>query len=917
MIVKYYNKLVNFLSFGKNSHELRLKINKRIDIPEKIEELPNSHPRGFIKEFRKRRTTIVESYLRINQSLESSNYNERLHALSLLAEHIIHSRSLKMPLNTARVQLALMKQVVKNRDNKRAQLELMSDFTISSFGHPRVIRKYLKRLDIIEVQETSDELKNIIAAWDFHVHDNASYGRKSPTNLIIDAFIKGISELTIAHNNLDKEDAIREVLDAGQILGIKVNIAIEFNALTNGKRFHYMYILPEFSSKKKLFKKAFKKKTDDFKEFMHELQTNQQRRKRNIKALVDEFNNTHLLKLNHGYSADSIYYFKPLNVNDNNPLWNQINSRQQLGEFLYPMFMDIFEKRALAITAQYVKMHKSLHLYTALQITEIKKQYNHIREQYSNLSPENIKYQYFSDIEQVKPETAVSSLAEIYLLAKSNKASIKFIQPLEHGLQAAVDVVLENCEFLSHTEIYNMVDRIDTPVNDFVVFTKFINYLNKNNKKAIEALFQKNNLNVEKSKIEKAIKNLQHRKIVPSIGSDAKGSSILAPGMGFIFENQLPKWQQRYFAKKHEALPSQVSELIYKEAKFPKIPLKKKEKAQIFCLGQIQEAKKNELGDERNEKPIPPAQVWEYFNPSIKNLLFILVGFLPAYYTVGIQYALLWFTITGLRNIFVDLISGNGLNPRRWNTNDINWTNVSNSLFWTGFSVPILGFIKAKFDIIWMWPHIGFWYEFGKFFFINIANGTYLASHNYIRGFDRATIRANFFRSIIAWPFSVIFSPFGNSIGVLSIVQAKFWSDFVASIIEGSGKYRNIIKIKNRIMVKLMPDLLSEDPEIENLAILDLIYFANESNRAKTAIKQQLITSINTKFSFKKLNPIKKESKNYTEYYYAIKNFIEKEQHFNELTDYIIRNYKKDQSLYLLNLLALNYHKFQHWLKSI
>ena len=113
MLVKIYNDIINSLSFAPNLRALRKKINISIDLPEIIDEFPNSHPRGFIKEFKKRRTTIVESYLKITNSLDSASYNQRIYALSLLAEHIIYSRSLKMPLNAARVQLALMKEVVK------------------------------------------------------------------------------------------------------------------------------------------------------------------------------------------------------------------------------------------------------------------------------------------------------------------------------------------------------------------------------------------------------------------------------------------------------------------------------------------------------------------------------------------------------------------------------------------------------------------------------------------------------------------------------------------------------------------------------------------------------------------------------------------------------------------------------------
>ncbi len=59
-----------------------------------------------------------------------------------------------------------------------------------------------------------------------------------------------------------------------------------------------------------------------------------------------------------------------------------------------------------------------------------------------------------------------------------------------------------------------------------------------------------------------------------------------------------------------------------------------------------------------------------------------MIGFVPAYFTIGIEYALLWFAITGTRNIFVDMISGNGFKPSEWSAKDINITNLANSLFW-------------------------------------------------------------------------------------------------------------------------------------------------------------------------------------------------------------------------------------------
>ncbi|MCU0286655.1 MAG: hypothetical protein MUF15_09670, partial [Acidobacteria bacterium] len=165
-IIAIYIAIIDLISFSSRIRKVRKRLDYSLKRPGIIENFPDSHPRGFIKQFRKRRITIVEAYLKIINLLGSSKYNERLKALELLADQILSSRALEMPLNTARVQLALMKEAVKNKDNKRIQLERLQDFSISSFGHPRLIRKYLNELNIIEIPEIGKPLKDLGMGWD-------------------------------------------------------------------------------------------------------------------------------------------------------------------------------------------------------------------------------------------------------------------------------------------------------------------------------------------------------------------------------------------------------------------------------------------------------------------------------------------------------------------------------------------------------------------------------------------------------------------------------------------------------------------------------------------------------------------------------------------------------------------------------
>ncbi len=557
-----------------------------IDLPEIISDLPDSHPRGFIKEFKKRRTTIVESYLKITKTLDSASYTQRIKALKLLSEHIIYSRSLKMPLNAARVQLAIMKEVVKNRNNKRVQLELMRDFTISSFGHPRSIRKYLNKFDIIEVPETGEQLKDLKMGWDFHVHDNTSYGLKSPCQLTIDAFIKGISELTVAYNTLDNAEPVKEVLEAGRILGIKVNIALEFSAITNGNRFHYMYILPNFSSKKERFKKFLKNQTDDFRDFLQELEENEKKRIKNIKSLIFNFNEYHLPLINKDYSPDSIYYLHPISLKSlEKSESSNLYSRRQLGEYLFPRLKKVYENRALQITALYKKVKNNPSDYSEQEFEEIKTKYFEIRTEYENLDPEKIRFEYFLEDESIIAESAVSNIKEIAAQAAKSGGRIKLIRPLEHGVQSAIDLIFENIKMLDITEIYNMYDTIVNDEKDFVMFTEFVKLLNEGNKEKLLEFFITNKLTYNNKKLLHCIEEVRKKKILPSVGSDAAGRSTLTPGMGFILQSRLVRHQRTRFIKNHHVLPDSISALMFKMAKIPKTILKKNDKPKIVCLG--------------------------------------------------------------------------------------------------------------------------------------------------------------------------------------------------------------------------------------------------------------------------------------------------------------------------------------------
>ena len=140
-LARLYGNLVDSLSFSAPLRKMRRELNAKIDAPASISAIPESHPLGVNRWFKKRRMSIAESYITVVTELESKYSQSRIEALKALAAVALNSKSLSMPLNTARVQLALIKEAVKHRQDKRRQLEMLADFSLSTAAQKQTISR--------------------------------------------------------------------------------------------------------------------------------------------------------------------------------------------------------------------------------------------------------------------------------------------------------------------------------------------------------------------------------------------------------------------------------------------------------------------------------------------------------------------------------------------------------------------------------------------------------------------------------------------------------------------------------------------------------------------------------------------------------------------------------------------------------
>ncbi|HWR11353.1 MAG TPA: hypothetical protein VN445_06005 [Rectinemataceae bacterium] len=885
---KAYKSAIGSLSFSAELRKMRRELNAKIDMPDTIISAPTSHARGVNRWFTRRRISIAESYLMVVSDLDSRHSRSRLDALRVLVDASFHSKSLDLPLNTARVQMALMKEAVKNRQNKRRQLELLHDFSISTHGQKQVIQRLCDELNIVVLPENGTRLEDFGYGWDDHVHDTATSGRKNPTQLIIDAFIKGISELTVAYGSPSDIEMMEEVLEAGRIIGIRINIGFEFSMTVQGRRFHFMAILPRTRTPADA-RAFFQTNADSLRGFFADLEKNQNHRVEAVRGVLQEFNASSLEGLNRGFPDEPLYSVPELTFEALNAFIPTMSiNRIHLAEFLYSALRPVMFNRLLLLKVRRSKAQDDWKRKRGpeSEYRAAEEAYSSLKKAFKSMSPDSLLARYFDGPSLIDYQSAFDDIAAVKSMLSTAGCGLKILHPLEHGVEKAIEVLTEYRGVIDLVELYNIQDCIGRGQEEILSFAREVNALN-----------------------ERALKD-GIAPYIPVCGSDSTGRHPKIPGMGFAREDKILGSRKGNFLSRHIALPPFISAMIGSEGK----PVRESDASAaspIVCLGKLSEWSGAGDSSSTDGAYISPRKVWRYLNPSLKNYLYTVIGFIVANHFIGWAYALLWLGITGFRNSVADLVSNRGGRLSEWKLKSINFDNVAQSLFWTGFSVPILGFVKSNFDIVWPWAQDGMFFNLAKFFVISFANGLYLAAHNTLRGFDKKVVRANFFRSVIAWPFAAVFAPLGNLMRIPSIVQTKIWSDFVAGFIEGGGKYMNILRLRKQNIEEIIPKILEKDGEEKCIAILDLLYLFREEPRTRNSLISLFELSkspVSALWSGKGVTPARPLG--------DLLSALDQPGLDEELAGFILSRYDEEMTTDLVGLVAETLPPFRTWLDS-
>ncbi len=888
-------------------------VNKSIENTKKIENnsYEKIHPNGIIDMSISQEIRMAHAVVSLLDKLNTNNIKDRLIALENLHNEVLFTAGTKFRRNTARVLIEIMKEIVRSYGDKQKQLRLAHDFRIASTGKPTIVRKLLRRYHLLEMPEAWNQL-----IFDHHVHDANTKGRKSPTHLIMDAWVKGIRSMTVIYYNYIKPESAQELLTAGKIMGIKIRIGLLFHVVHRQKLVDFIWVPQSFIS------------IDDFLEFLEEPKMQElledgkkssQWEENFIFHILNEWNATLRPRINKEFeleleSITHSEFVQFVNIGQGSVLHlaelihlKALNQLQKKATLLLEKITATQDSKTKIILENKLKIYDKLTTEYFLEILEDFEQKTEqekiaeiiISDSFSNVPP-ILKYTTHQlayrlkdvrsngylvlNLAKLTPEDVLNLLwesdgeithLEIFNVYDWQKGNAEYVVPINELMQAInhkntpllksiILQMIENCKQEKPTKLFD--DEHTKPIcieetNDTIINNEFCSIKDYSRHPKIQPLTIEErilSLKLILTNIQNFINYYTGKKLFTRMGTDSTSKVGRLAGMGLAYVQTLPIRAIKELKKNTNQsrvripvrkeiqrvdtciMPYANENLSFLGKIIRKIPIIKNlsyEKYRNFtdyeahttvcCNGTCSNDLKRFSSDTGNivtlggkglrttndfikHESKNTLKPWHYLNTKFSNILKLLLGFIPAFYsfmyTQDIAFlayfgAVIWFIITGVRNIIQAILGGGGFRRSplmRWNSY-VSWSRLCDSLMYSGISVILLEVFIRFWCLEELFNITATNNPILSFTIISIINGFYIMTHNYIRGLQTEAIIGNFFRSFLAIPIALVYNDIFLEVLLLimnetsayeiaiasSAIISKIASDTGAALVEG------------------------------------------------------------------------------------------------------------------------------------
>ncbi len=861
--------------FDKEDYELLTFVNKVL-IMQKDERVSdemlnvNLHPHGIKSLALSRDMRIANAMIRLLASADGKDSVYRLQALRTLNDEVLHSAKAEFRNNTGRVLVEIMKALVRAHGDIKKQLYLASDFRNAAQGKPHTIRAFLEEYHLVEMPEDWSQL-----TFDHHVHDANTKGRKSPTHLIMDAHLKGIRYLTVIYYNYINEEAAEEILHAARIVNMHVRIGIEFSLpfadkhiqmvwspryVDNPDRFMEFLAEAPMQHLMKMGKEASAWRVRWVYDMLdawndtHAQEIAQQTGMDSAAFAHLSHESFHAFvasgQASYTHLAEFIYARMETSIQARRK--ELIKEAKRLGDTSDDTLQDLQRQKKL--------------------LDEISIEYIYDTYVSKTLSKEKVK---FLGVCKAPNRPSLLCLTPLSLLDWLTSIQASGFITLQLGGLTAEDVLvlLWQCQgLITHLEIFNVQEwengRLDCS-EEINTLQQALNLGSAPRLKNIVMLMLKEREKKDASMLTSCEHHTRRKEIlheilrnIPSLtnlysspklrsrmGTSTTDRPINHRKMGFVFPQTLPARSRKVLEQEGEKnevpftlsihqlvrytpnvflwQPSRLTRIISALPWFKKHYYTKEDEWRTHSAtakyGQQSNMHLLTLNPKKPKEPLPQEGLppRRYLNTKLSNVLKVLLGFIPA--SIAFHYTqtwwvlawfgpIIWFGITGIRNILQFVVAGRGLyrtSLLRWR-DYVSWSRLCDSLLYTGFSVPLLELGVRIFLLQEMLGINAITHTVLVYTVMSVVNGLYISWHNLIRGLPKEAIIGNLFRAAFAIPIALVFNEIileflehvarvpqaEVAVATGSAIISKLASDTVAALIEGYADMKGMVRMR-------------------------------------------------------------------------------------------------------------------------